>query len=462
MKAGFTINAKKCRFCIDEVRFLGHRIDRTGVSADLDRVQSILNYPALRYTKQLRQFLGTCNFHSRFIIGYANYVAPLTPLSKQGVKWMWTDEAQDAFLGLRQSFARSIHLVHPRDEAPYSIYTDTRKLGISSILNQECDSGENLVVSTASRVVSAVERRYSTCEQELLAVVYALQKFRIYVIGHSITVYSDNKALSFLKRCNLTSSRITHRIMQLQEYDLKIIHIKGSDNFFADTPSHNPVGLSQESRDQVLKPRELLVAKTDLGADWTLMRELGHLPEHQLGDPALKKLREQLERDPSMFRYKYMVRDQILFCKNDRTYSHWRIMLPRQLETRVFRYAHTLLGHQGTDKCILQIAHTFHLKSLGRKVRKFMAHCDTCQCVKHPNRSYEIERISHLPIRPGELLTVDLYGPLPTGRGGVKHLLVCLEFFTKHVTLYPLKAATTQSCLRKLRDHYFHLSLRSF
>ncbi|PNF28428.1 hypothetical protein B7P43_G15944 [Cryptotermes secundus] len=104
---------------------------------------------------------------------------------------------------------------------------------------------------------------------------------------------------------------------------------------------------------------------------------------------------------------------------------------------------------------MLQIAHTFHLKSLGRKVRKFVAHCDICQRVKHPNRSYEIERISHLPTRPGELLTVDLYGPLPTGRGGVKHLLVCLEFFTKHVTLYPLKAATTQSCLRKLRDHYF-------
>jgi hypothetical protein len=55
-EAGFTINAKKCRFCKDEVRFLGHRTDRTGVSADPDRVQSILNYPAPRNTMQLRQF----------------------------------------------------------------------------------------------------------------------------------------------------------------------------------------------------------------------------------------------------------------------------------------------------------------------------------------------------------------------------------------------------------------------
>jgi hypothetical protein len=93
MKAGFTINTKKCRFCREEVKFLGHRIDRTGVSADPDRIQAILHYPAPRNSKQLKQFLGTCNFHSRFIIGYANYVAPLTPLLKQGVKWTWTDEA---------------------------------------------------------------------------------------------------------------------------------------------------------------------------------------------------------------------------------------------------------------------------------------------------------------------------------------------------------------------------------
>jgi hypothetical protein len=74
--------------------------------------------------------------------------------------------------------------------------------------------------------------------------------------------------------------------------------------------------------------------------------------------------------------------------------------------------------------------------------------------VKHPNRAYEIEKVSHLPTRPGELLTVDLYGPLPSGRGGVKYLFVCLEFFSKHVKLYPLKTATTRSCLKNLKDHY--------
>jgi transposase InsO family protein len=56
---------------------------------------------------------------------------------------------------------------------------------------------------------------------------------------------------------------------------------------------------------------------------------------------------------------------------------------------------------------------------------------------------------------PGELVTLDLYRQLPVGRGGVKYLLVCFEVFSKHVTLYPLKAATTKNCLDKLINNYF-------
>jgi hypothetical protein len=80
--------------------------------------------------------------------------------------------------------------------------------------------------------------------------------------------------------------------------------------------------------------------------------------------------------------------------------------------------------------------------------------------VKHPNKAYEVANISHLPSKPGELVTIDLYGPLPTGRGGVKHLLVCLEVFSKHVTLYPLKSATTKSCINKLTTHYFKETIK--
>jgi hypothetical protein len=115
---------------------------------------------------------------------------------------------------------------------------------------------------------------------------------------------------------------------------------------------------------------------------------------------------------------------------------------------------HTSLGHLGTEKCIAQIANPFHLKGLGRKVRKFISRCDTCQRVKYPNRSCAVQNLSHLPTKSGDLCDVDFYGPLPVERFGVRYIFVCFDVFSKFVKLYPLKSATTNACLNKIINDY--------
>lgn len=221
-EAGFTINVTKCKFGQPEVKFLGHIINEHGVVPDPGRMTAMLNYPAPKNHKELRRFLGICNYHYRFIINYASYVAPLLPSLKKGNRWKWDEHKQVAFETLRLQFANSIQLMHPNEGDPFSVYTDASSYAIAAILTQAGSDGSQRIISTASRVLSATERRYTTCEQELLAVVYALQKFRIYVWGRTITIYSDNKALSFLKRCILTSNRVSRWILQLQEYDYRI------------------------------------------------------------------------------------------------------------------------------------------------------------------------------------------------------------------------------------------------
>jgi hypothetical protein len=147
-----------------------------------------------------------------------------------------------------------------------------------------------------------------------------------------------------------------------------------------------------------------------------------------------------------------MMRKRILYRKDEDRYQYWRVMIPKSMEIQIINYT---LGHQGTDKCISHIIQSFYIRNLGRKIRRFITCCDTCQKVKHPNRAYEIDTFSHLPKGPNELLTTDLFGPLPTGRGGVKYLLVCLDVFSKHVTLYALRSATTRGCIKKLKNDYF-------
>jgi hypothetical protein len=294
---------------------------------------------------------------------YSEYVAPLLPLLKKGTKWVWTQEKEQAFQDLRNSFAKSIQLAHPRGDLPYEIYTDASKVGISAILSQRDESEE---ISTASRVLTEVERRYSVCEQELLAVVYAIKKFRIYIVCHPVTVYSDNKALSFLRKCNLTSDHVTRWIMQLQGYNLQIKHISGTQNFFADILSRNPAGLTPELCKLQNRKQEVSVAKVDLKIDKEVLKQLKELPKLQQEDPSLQKFREEIQANPVKDNKKYLIQQGILCFKDQNKYQYWRIMLPKELEIPIFKYVHQSLGHLGTNKCLHQISAMFYIKNLGR------------------------------------------------------------------------------------------------
>ena len=164
----------------------------------------------------MRKFLGICNFHQQFILSYSSYVETLLVLLRKGNKWKWTDALQQAFKTLRTKFAHSIQLMHPDENKGWNINSDASGRAIGSVLLQERDDGGYNIVSTASRVLNQTEQRYTTCE-ELLAIVYALQRFRIYIYGRKVTLFTDNKALSFLHRCVITSNRVAGWMVQIQE-----------------------------------------------------------------------------------------------------------------------------------------------------------------------------------------------------------------------------------------------------
>jgi hypothetical protein len=144
-----------------------------------------------------------------------------------------------------------------------------------------------------------------------------------------------------------------------------------------------------------------------------------------------------------------------MLFRRDRLVAIWQATLPECLEIHIIQYVHKSLELAGVDKCAWEINQSFRLKNVGRKVPGLIASCDICERFKHPNSSLDIEEKGHVPNKPRELCSIDLYGPLPTGRGGVRHILVCFKVFSKYVNLYPLKIATAMPCLNKLINHYF-------
>jgi hypothetical protein len=242
--------------------------------------------------------------------------------------------------------------------------------------------------------------------------------------------------------------------IQLQEFDLEIKHVKGIQNHLADVLSRNPTGLSEREVRNISNPDEIMVNKVNIYEDRGLQKELQALSTLQDTDTRLRELKQRVCTNPSKATV-YMIRENVLYCKKGRHEKDWKPMLPSCLEQRIFKYVHCTMGHMGVDKCMHEIKYVFHVKNLGRKIRKFIACCNTCQRNKHPNKSVTIEEKHHLPKAPGDLCALDIYGSLPTSRGGVKFILVCLDVFSRFIKLYPLKSNTTRACRNKLLNDYF-------
>lgn len=288
--------------------------------------------------------------------------------------------------------------------------------------------GESFIVSTASRALNPTEQRYSVAEQELVVIIFALEKFIIYVYGHEINLNTDNKTLSFISKSALTSNRISRWILQLQEY-----------NFLADILSRNPASLNERRLKGLAKPRGFIVSVINPGVDSSVGAKIKNFFAYQARDPRISKLMLTVKQQSTPEGI-HNFRREVLYSKG-RNFRYCRPILPDELEDPVIKFLHTPLGHSGTEKCMYQILHTFHVKNLCRKVRKLISCCDVCQRVKHPNRRFETEWRS---------CALERYGPLPVGRGGIRYILVCLDVFIKFVKLDALRSDTPGCACRKL------------
>jgi hypothetical protein len=162
---------------------------------------------------------------------------------RKNTLWKWSVEKEEAFVTLRGKYAISTHLVHPNENLPYIINTDASTKAIGAALLHQDHEGNTSIVSTASRVLSPTEQHY-TSEQELLGIIFALGKFRIYIYGHKIILYTDNKSLTFLNRCAITPNRVARWMLSLQQYNIELRHVKGTQNRLVDIISQNQAGLN--------------------------------------------------------------------------------------------------------------------------------------------------------------------------------------------------------------------------
>lgn len=243
-RVGFRLNRDKCEFLVPRVKFLGRDITQLSISMDADTREAIAAFPRPRNVRQVQSFLRLANWDRRFVPRLAAATRPLEELHKKDVKFVWKTEQDQAFKDVKKAFdeAEFLFLIDPSKH--FGLETDASTVGLGARLFQfEPHNKESrYTVAYASRALTQPEQRYTTTEQEALALKWALSKFRTILEGRTVHVRTDHSALRHLATCAVNSKRIARWIELFAHFDLQIEHVSGFKNTFADALSRNPVG----------------------------------------------------------------------------------------------------------------------------------------------------------------------------------------------------------------------------
>jgi hypothetical protein len=238
--AGLTLNLKKCVFGAAEVDFLGHHIGLGRVQPREKKVEAVLKFQSPVNQKQLRSYLGLVGYFRKFLPNYAHTTQVLTDLLKKNTKFVWTTEAEQAFLDLKSRLASRPILRPPDFSLPFSMAVDASNVAIGANLFQVVDEIEH-PICYFSRKLDKHQRNYSTVEKEALGLLLAVRAFRIYFGSEAVKVFTDHNPLVFLNKTAHQNKKLLRWSLELQQYNLEIIHRKGKDNLLPDWLSRTTI-----------------------------------------------------------------------------------------------------------------------------------------------------------------------------------------------------------------------------
>ena len=146
---------------------------------------------------------------------------------------MWDEVFQKSFEELKAYLTTEPIVRAPNWKLPFEVMCDASDLAIGAVLGQR-EEGKPYVVYYASKTLNEAQRNYTTTEKELLAVVYALDKFRSYLVGLDIVIFTDQSALKYLLTKQNAKARLIRWVFLLQEFNLQIKDKEGVENVVAD------------------------------------------------------------------------------------------------------------------------------------------------------------------------------------------------------------------------------------
>nr|KYP76053.1 Retrovirus-related Pol polyprotein from transposon 17.6 [Cajanus cajan] len=455
----------KCYFAVNRVEYLGHFISGEGVATDPSKIEAMTKWPLPQTIKQLRGFLGLAGYYRRFVKGYGVIAKPLTNMLKKD-NFRWTQDAKLAFQRLKELLSNTPILALPDFSKVFVVEVDASGGGIGAVLMQD-----HHPIAYISRILNLQQQSLSTYEKELLAVVFAVQRWRHYLLNRHFIVKIDHYSLKYILDQRLTTDFQQKWLAKLMEFDFSIEYKKGQDNVVADALSRiSPIECSsliiqQLQSELVDRIREYWLSDVSLQnlinspqnwSKWLPMAEwwynttyhiaikatpyeimYGQPPPIYLpylpGESKVELVDRSLRKREEMWRHYLLNRHFIVKTDHYNSHKHYKwqngelrrkgkLVVGNNLELRkdllVWLHASATGGHSGINATMKRVKSVVYWKGLISDVRRFIQQCSVCQQCKYDN-SATLGLLQPLPI-PDQIwqhITMDFIEGLPNSFG---------------------------------------------
>ncbi|SAL96256.1 hypothetical protein [Absidia glauca] len=464
--AGLYIKAEKCEFDKSEVEFLGFRIGAAGVSMDPAKVKTITDWPPPKTVHDVQVFLGFANFYRRFIRSYSKLTTPITNLLKKNTKFNWSEQTQQVFNQLKETFTTAPILQLFDPDLPCTIETDASNFAIAGVINQTGSDGILHPIAFYSRKMLPAEVNYDVYDKEMLAIIDSFKQWRHYLEGspHQTVVLTDHRNLEYFMAAKKLNRRQARWAIELSTFNFVIQYRPGSKNTKADALSRRS-DLFFEGGDtadkqpirSLLRPDQFVVAAATtmmtIDPDQDLRDKIKNQAAH---DAEYKRIIESMPNDPTMTEKGYRLDNDGLVLHNDRIY------LPDDdnLKLDILKHHHDspMAGHYGRAKTLDLVSRNYFFPGMQKYISRYMANCPTYIRGK-PNRQAPSGHLRSLdiPDKPWSSISMDFIVGLPSS-SDYDSIWVVVDRLTKMAHFVPCKDTITSEGLASLFiTHIFRL-----
>nr|GEZ23158.1 DNA-directed DNA polymerase [Tanacetum cinerariifolium] len=212
---------------------LGHKISKNGLEVNQAKVDVIAKLPHPTTVKGVRSFLGHAGLYRRFIQDFSKIARPMTHLLEKETPFVFSNDCINAYETLKKKLTDAPILVFPDWNLPFELMCDATDFAIGVVLGQR-KTKHFQPIHYASKTMTEAQIHYTTTEKEMLAVVYAFEKFRPYLVLSKSIMYTDHSTLKYLLSKQDGKPRLLQWVLLLQKFDIIIRDKKGMENLAAD------------------------------------------------------------------------------------------------------------------------------------------------------------------------------------------------------------------------------------